>query len=64
MLQPSNHLITDKVKIKLNDLLDSVDDTLKEDIKLNNMTKKVQFEKDYKKMDLIMEVIDKDKDFE
>lgn len=41
MLQPSNHLITDKVKIKLNDLLDSVDDTLKEDIKLKHMTKKV-----------------------
>jgi hypothetical protein len=40
MLKPSNHLITDKVKIKLNDLLDSVDDNLKEDIKLNNMSKK------------------------
>jgi len=40
-----------------------VDESLREDIKLNIMNKKVEFEKKYQKMDLIMEVIDKDKDF-
>ena len=63
MLRPSDHLITDKVKIQLNSLLDSVDNNLKENIKLNIMTNKVQFEKDYKKMDIIMEVMGKDKEF-
>jgi hypothetical protein len=63
-LKPSNHLITDKVKVKLNGLLDSVEPKLKEDIKLTTMTNKVQFEKDYQKMDLIMEVMSKDKEFQ
>jgi hypothetical protein len=40
-----------------------VDNNLKEDIKLNMMNNKVVFKQDFKRMDLIMEVMCKDKDF-
>jgi len=62
-MQPSDHLIYNKVKSQLNQLQSSVDLRLREDVKLNLMSEKAQFEKDYYKLDLIMDVMDKDKDF-
>ena len=44
--------------------MESVDEELKEDVKLNIMNNKVQFKEELKKMDLIMEVMDKDREFQ